>query len=169
MWKDRDAQWVKRDTTWQARDASWAKREARWNTRDAYWQRMLKEAREREANHLAELRRQRAMIDRMTLRMRRLQALHQQHIAGSPEFISPATSGLPEEDEEDIMPRRTVLPAWNAGFDLKGFVQPLPPGMTINNTPTTMRMGQPVMHRTRRLVVRCAATPCSAVCARMLR
>lgn len=134
--------------------------QARWNTRDAYWQRMLKEAREREANHLAELRRQRAMIDRMTLRMRRLQALHQQHIqqhgSGGHEFLDPAVSGLPEE-EVDIVPRRTVLPAWNAGFDLKGFVQPLPPGMTINNTPTTMRLGHAMVPRTRRMIVSCAA------------
>lgn len=126
---------------------------------------MLKEARERETNHLAELRRQRAMIDRMTLRMRRLQALHQQHIqqhgAGGHEFLDPAVSGLPD-DEGDSMLRRTVLPAWNAGFDLKGFVQPLPPGMTINNTPTTMRMrGSTMMPR--RLIVRCAA-PMARVC-----
>lgn len=170
VWKDRDAQWVKRDTTWQARDASWAKREARWNTRDAYWQRQLKEAREREANHLAELRRQRAMIDRMTLRMRRLQALHQQHIqqhgSGGHEFLDTAATGMPEDEGEHV-PRRTVLPAWNAGFDLKGFVQPLPPGMTINNTPTTMRAAR-AMPCPRRLVVRCAVAAAVGCRVRML-
>ncbi len=129
---------------------------------------MLKEAREREVNHLAELRRQRALIDRMTLRMRRLQALHQEHIQqqgmaeGMHEFLDPnMTSGnMADDDATTAHTRRMVLPAWNAGFDLKGFVQPLPPGMTINNTPTaslrhhTMRVRrlvvggcqQPIMH-----------------------
>lgn len=132
---------------------------------------MLKEAREREANHLAELRRQRALIDRMTLRMRRLQAFHQQHIQqqgmieGMHEFLDPSmTGGAGDDDGAASAPaRRMVLPAWNAGFDLKGFVQPLPPGMTINNTPTASLSNA---MRTRRMVVR--GVRASAMTCRML-